>query len=680
MRFWIDVENSAGTVQGDGPITSAAYWRSVRPLDRAGKFAFEMPATDSRTSLVTARRVARCYAVIDGAVTEVGAGIIDVISPRINADGRPMLVVSGPDLLGELRRPTMDDHDGGIFPAFDEVDDAPYDIIHTYVNDKLSSAWDLADEAGSSISSGAAVTNEDIYATFRHDSALNALIAIAQAAKEHFRIGSGRTVEWVNTWNASGFRAVYGAVSPVAVEGRSEIAQIVQIEKIEDSQDIVNRVFLYGTGEADTRLNLLAADTWPDGTAFSGTSPYSRTIGGVLYYVATDTSTGALDTTFNMLQDNASVTTYGPCEMALAFKNIAPLSNTAADVTAAANQLLRAGFNWLSQRSNPQEFYRLRLAGVQGVLKPGTTIPVYARRYVDGTEVINLDETLNILEATVEVGVDGLRTTELVVSTAERYPTDDSTVVAERMAEAVVSQAHQQTGPNSWNEHSVAVMDDANYAAHYTWLGEDIAQVQQILLRFRVEPLRSTVRSVAGSSTGSGAASTSNSGSSAPGGNTGSASGSGTTGPNLSGGDLHSHNFSLPGHTHPSTTDTHQHTIDHTHTFTPGVTATYGLFVESSGNTYGHSGGAATVAQIQNDIDILVGGSDRSASISIETSDSNWFQLDVTEWLVDATTKRPAAASNSIVFQKAAGAAGSKSARITFLLQVRCTIQSIKYS
>ena len=669
MRFWIDIENSAGTVQGDGPIASALYWRVVRRLDRAGEFAFEMPATDSRSALVTARRVARCYAIIDGAVTEVGAGTIDVISTRINDDGQPYLVVSGPDLLGELRRATMDDHSGSVFPTFDEVDDVPYDIIHTYVNDKLSSAWDLADEAGSSIGSGASVTNEDIYATFRHDSTLSALAVVAQATNEHFRIGSGRTVEWVNTWNDSGFRAVYGAVSPVAVESRNEIAQIRRIEKIEDSQDLVNRVFLYGSGEGDTRLSLLAADTWPDGTAFSGSSPYNRTIDGVLYYVTTDTSAGALDTTFNMLQDNASVTTYGPCEMALAFKNIAPISNTAADVTAAANQLLRAGFNWLTQRSGPREFYRLSVIA-QGILKPGTTIPVYARRYVDGSELVNLDATLNILETTVEIDVNGLRTTDLVVSTAERHPTDDATVTAERMAEAVVYQAHQQIGPNSYTENHTAAMDDSNQADFYFWLGEDIAQVQQILLRFRVDELRSTVRSVAGSSTDSGAASTGNSGTASPGTSNQSAD--------------HTHNESgsvtfIQNNSHQHTVNSHSHNIDHTHTFTPNVSTTYGLHVEASASTYGHSGGNASLSQIQNDIDIMVAGSDRSASVSAESA-SGWFKLDVTDWLIDSTTLRPSSADNVISFIKAAAASSGKSAQIQFKLQVRATVQSVNYS
>lgn len=680
MRFWIDIEDSGGTKQGPGPIVTALSWRSVRRLDRAGEFAFEMPATDSRASIVTARRIARCKMIIAGVVTEVGAGIVDSIATRVGDDGLPMLVVSGPDLLGELRWVTMDfgRDPSGFWPTFDTVDDAPFDIIDTWVNDKLS-AWSLADEGGSTIGSGTPVTGTDVYATFRNDSCLNALIQIAQATEEHFRLGTGRVVEWINTWNASGYRAVLGPVSPLAVESRTEIAAITSIERVQDSQDLVNRVFLYGAGEADTRLDLLAADEWPDGGSISGGGPHSRTIGGILYYVAQAVTTSALDSSYNCLQDNASDTTYGANEMALTFGNIAPISNTGADVTAAANQLLRSGWQWLKSRAYPQDFYRLSVAGVQGILKPGTTIPVLARRYVDSVAVLAIDTTLNILETTVEVGIDGLRTTELVVSTTQRHPESDVGVVAERMAEATVRQAHQQMGPNSYTENHIAVMDDTNQADFYFWLGEDIARVQQILLRFRVDPLRSTVRSVAGSSTGSGAASTSNSGGTAPGASSGTAAPAGTTGSNLSAGDPHSHNFTTPSHSHTVTVGSHTHTIDHTHTFTPGVTTTYGLFVQSSANTYGHTAGASSTAQIQADIDIIVAGSDRSASIVAESA-SGWFRLDVTDWLINATTLRPTSAANTISFIKAAAAAAGKSAMIQFKLQVRCTVQSVNYT
>ncbi len=684
MRFWIDVENSAGTRQGSGPITAALNWRSVRRLDRAGEFSFEMPATDSKASLVTARRVVRCKTIINGAVAEVGAGIVDTISTRIGSDGLPMLVVSGPDLLGELRRVVLDYRVTGGFtgPNFSEYDDVPYHLIYLWANAKLASAWALADEAGTAIGSGTPVTATDVYAKFRDESVLAGLITVAQATEEHFRLGTGRTVEWVNSWSDCGVRAVYGAPSPVAVEGQTGIAAIGSIDRVQDSTDIVNRVILYGSGEGYARLDLFAVTTWPDGTALAvGAGPHTRTISGVSYHFAKTTTTSTNDYTNNSLQDNDSETTYGPNEMALAFKNLTPITNTAADVTAAANQLLRAGYQWLKTRSQPQDFYRLSLVGVQAVLKPGTSIVVVARRYVDGVAMVNINTTLYILEATTEVGVDGLRTTDLLVSTTTRQPDSDAGVVVERMTEAVVSQAHQQTGPNSYTENHVAWMDDTTAADFYFWLGEDIAQVTQILLRFRVDPLLSTMRSVADtaiSGPSTGAASVVTTGATTP---TTSSVGTQSVShthtfagsPTNTEGGGHNHTVTMNSHTHGGID--HTHTVAHSHTITP----TYGVHGEASANTYGHTAGAASVAQIQNDIDILVGGSDRSASIVAEST-SGWFKLDVTSWLIDATTKRPSAAANVMTFAKAGGGAAGKSAQIQFKLQVRCTVQAVNYS
>ncbi len=96
IQLTIDVENSAGVRQGEGPITSATGWRQVRNLDRLGSFEFEMPADDPRAALLTQRAVVRAK---QGA-TEVGAGIVDKVEVEV---GDPtMLRVSGNDLGQEL--------------------------------------------------------------------------------------------------------------------------------------------------------------------------------------------------------------------------------------------------------------------------------------------------------------------------------------------------------------------------------------------------------------------------------------------------------------------------------------------------------------------------------------------------------------------------------------------------
>jgi len=657
MRFWIDIENANGDKQGGGPIWSALHWRSVKRLNRAGEFSFEMPATDRRSSLVQSRRVARCYAVIDGVVTEVGAGRIDSISVRVAEDGQPLLVVSGPDLLAELRQVVLDQNSGE-WPEFKGTgeNDIPQQIIDDWVIRKLGNGtWALADKNGISFG-GDPVTDTDIYAKFRHESALAGLIAVAQSAGEHFRLGTGKVVEWVKgEWDGSGIHAVYGALNPVAVEERTEIAQIATIEKITNSRDIVNRVFLYGAGEGHSRLDLSAVSKWPDGEDLAtGDGPY--TMEG--YALVKDATNSTYDYSSNFLEDTISKAEYSPNEMALTFKNISPISNTTADVTNAANQLLRSGFQWLKTRSNPQEFYQLSLRGVQGAVKVGQTLQVTARRYVDGQEAIDIDETLNVLEATTEVAIDGLRTVGLMVSTTDRQPSDDASVLVDSMAEAVVSQAHQQIGPAGWTDNHVEGMDggtdddpSTGAAKFYFWLGPEIVQVQQILLRFRVDALR-TYAKVEMHGLGDG--------------------------PQLD----HRHKVRDPTNW-DSETYTYFDTFNHTH-----ITR-YGIYTGIASDTYGHEyegdppSNLATLTRVNEDLVVLVNGSAVAAE-DIEYAEDTWFSLDVTAALTNEQM-RPGQEKNTIAVQKREedenGFPGEGStAQITFKLQVRCSMQSVNYS
>lgn len=105
MEFWIDVEDASGNKLGEGPITTAMQWQSTPRLDEAGEFSFAMPANDPRSLLLQPKRIVRCWALLDGAVTEIGAGIIDQISVTV---GDPLeMHVSGPDLLQELAERTI---------------------------------------------------------------------------------------------------------------------------------------------------------------------------------------------------------------------------------------------------------------------------------------------------------------------------------------------------------------------------------------------------------------------------------------------------------------------------------------------------------------------------------------------------------------------------------------------
>ena len=97
---WIDVETAAGVPVGDGPIRHVVSWSSTAQLSKAGDFSLTVAAADPRAALLQSKRIVRCWAIIAGAATEIGAGIVDSI--RWTAGGLH-LQATGSDLLAELR-------------------------------------------------------------------------------------------------------------------------------------------------------------------------------------------------------------------------------------------------------------------------------------------------------------------------------------------------------------------------------------------------------------------------------------------------------------------------------------------------------------------------------------------------------------------------------------------------
>jgi hypothetical protein len=109
VKFWVDITDSDGVRYGQGPVITATQWINTARMDRAGVFSFDMPATDRKAADVDNDRYAYCYGVLDGTVTQLGAGIIKQVQLRVDPAQGPMLRVSGEDLLSDLARYTVGD-------------------------------------------------------------------------------------------------------------------------------------------------------------------------------------------------------------------------------------------------------------------------------------------------------------------------------------------------------------------------------------------------------------------------------------------------------------------------------------------------------------------------------------------------------------------------------------------
>jgi len=619
---WVDIEDAAGARLGRGPLRLLSGEVSS-PLSASGEFRFDLPAADPNLSALSEKRVAICrYVDRDGAVQTFGGGVIDKIEFAAGQDGTMTVQISGNDLTRELTYRSV----GALSLA--GVDAAG-------VTDGPEQIMALA-PAGWTIEDGETLTA--LYVGYDGESVLNALSSAGKKIGEHWRLDAGRVIQWLgasSTFVSCGVRAVQQINDVVTAEIVDDIAVISKLEEVRDAADLLTRVIPRGSGNGSAIVTLeLATDTPPAGYTLS--------------------------TSGNYVKRDASETAYGRIERILDFKEIGPLSNTTADIQAAANMLLVASVEHLARYGAPQKFYQLELAGLRQLLQPGTTIRVVYRKLVDNIAVYDLDGTFSILDVRNRIDAGGLHTASFLISTIDRLPASDASLLASQVQEARVLATHQQLGPSAdtltWREE----MDNVKSITLRFWLGDEYTSIQRARLRFQIKPLRSTVKSVTGASGGGSTVSSASGGGSVQ---TSSTVGSiaYNTGDNSQAGDPHHHLFWLIDHSHTVSIPAHTHDVtlpNHSHT----TTMEYGIFEETSGNTLA----------LSNLVIKLNGGSDLRSLVT--DIGNGWYELDITDDLVDAA-RRPSQENNAIEISTAT----AKTARIEAQLTILSVVQAVLY-
>jgi len=615
INYWVDIEDNAGNRFGAGPLRPRTF-TSGSLLSASGEFSFEISSTDPNLSALQEKRVAICrYIASDGTIKMMGGGVIDKINIQISNEGSLVYEVSGNDLSRELTyrsvgRLALESNSAG-------VTNAPGLIMAL-----APTGWTIQN----------GFTQTAVYAGFDGESVLNALIRCGEHIGEHWRLGDGRQVVWLgvaSTFSSSGLRAVQHINDAIAVENADSVAVIISLKEISDAADLVTRIYPRGSGNGSAILTLAAANE---------SAPAGFT----------------LDKANNCLINSTAEALYGRIDREIDFKELGPLSNTALDLQNAASMLLKASLEYLKRHAAPVKFYEVELANVNQVLQPGTTLRIVYRKIIEGVVVYDLDDRYNIIGAEQMIDESGLRTVRVEISTIDRQPVSDADYLAGQMQSARVVSTYPQLGVSvdnlSWRDE----MDKDNAASFRFWLGDEYTSVQRALLRFRIQPLRSTVKSV---SSGGGSSQTSSSGG---GGSQTSSASVGNTDVTYLGSVPGSHLHGAGSHTHNVTIFSHTHLVDvpsHTHN------QVYGIYQESSGNTLALS-----------DLVIkLNGGSDlRGQVVDIG---NGWYALDFTNGLVDDIF-RPAREDNVTVISTATS---GKTARLEAQLTLRGVVQAIAY-
>ena len=310
-RLAVDVYDLAGNRLGAGPIVGILSAEYGQRLDELGDWRLTVNATEQNAEQLVRGREVRIRREGEGLLFR---GIVDVPTITVGALDDRILEVSGLS-VGE-QMVWANTLLGRTFAG---------SSVATVATSLLSgTGW-----TNGTIDSGTLVS-----ARFDGVSVWAALREVAQIQGWHVREDVlNRTIDLGAFGTDSGLviRAIEAPDTDLAV------VPLAGLRIIGDEPGLWNRVIPLGAGEGVNQLTLRWA---------TRTTPYTI-----------KTATGPDGNPYWYLEDTASIAAYGARTIVLPMTEIAPISNSAAEIRNAANALYDVASAWLDYHANPAEFY-----------------------------------------------------------------------------------------------------------------------------------------------------------------------------------------------------------------------------------------------------------------------------------------------------------------------------------
>lgn len=538
--FTVDVLDSAGNVLGQGPVASVLAVEIEQALDEAGKVSVSAPATDPNAlDLLAVERRLRVR-------TMNGFLITSIIRSKATSPGdAPTFTVSGPDLLDELTRLSC-----GRALIYDNV------AVSTVIPDLLSGfspAWSATVDAGLG----------NITCRFDGDTRLGAIQAIRQRLGKHFRRGMvDRTIEFGAFGATKAYRLMNVDAFRVAQESNAGLLLLDTLEVVEDSWSVVNRILPYGAGDGEGQLDLRYCSaaraayvktragknrgddaegngtagattlTVADATGFAAGDPLfigdatdlsadheinqvasvgvgSLTLRGPLQHSYTDQAALAWPEFY--IEDASSQSTYDVVERPLAWKEIAPLTNSDADMAAASDALYDVAYAYLQVYKAALTVYRATVLNPPDFddLFVGDKLYLCYKGAVtrDGVAYSYLDvqnQLFWLLRVKLSLRADGSRLASFDIANLDRPAGGDVDATISAIATGEVWKSYTQAYPCRFENTRYEEMDGSAVPGgpHDVIVPVDIDDsvlyLNKARLRFRTRPLRATATGAGG--------------------------------------------------------------------------------------------------------------------------------------------------------------------------------------
>ncbi len=461
--LWVDVFDAAGQMVGGGPITTVTSATVQRALDGAGSVTISVPLTDERAAaLLTNERQFRVWTGETGETPRLlGRGVVR--KRRITVvDGTLGLSIDGPDTFDLLKRTSV--------------------LLNRQYNSTIGGvAGALAGLAGWSAVVDPVVAALPVYSRFDGVSILKALQKLASEKGVHLRLGLAQNqIEMGAFGTDTGITIVGGqALSERAYTSGVLIAQ--RVESTADSEAIFNWLLPVGSGEGKAMLTLEHATR-------SGVYAIQTTIGpdgATLYYLA----------------DAASIAAFGQIQAVKAFKEIAPLSNSEADIVNAANGLYDAAAAALERAAVRRDSYKVTVRLADTTIRPGDKVRLNYRGVVDRDgepytfiDVNGLFWVLDVFER-YDLSAGSV---DLNLATVDTRAQDAAAVVMAAIESITLRKISVQPYPNRTVFPRFEEIDSTHDVIVPIMISDATLYLNRALVTIKTRPLRSTVIAAAG--------------------------------------------------------------------------------------------------------------------------------------------------------------------------------------
>jgi len=319
---------------------------------------------------------------------------------------------------------------------------------------------------------------------FQGESFLRALDVVRQYVRGYFRRQGDLEIRF------GGFNATTPTVrlmSPALAFAESgDYASITALRRERHGTGVVNKVFSFGAGVGETVVDLsYSTRTTPYTIQSSG---YFS--GGLVYY----------------LSDAASLAAYGTSDRVLSFTEVRPITNSAADLTNAANAVYDLSAAYLQKYKDPFDVYSLSCINLPLTAKVGDLVRVDFHGIAElesGTVAwLTLDnQRFFITEITRDFGESGNPTAQLTVSSNGEEIVGTTEVFTSLMADVGSLKLRTQPTMTYYTKSSPTLPIDPTRPVDMTfYIGSEMLAINEMKVEFTLMPLRSFTN-VTGAST-----------------------------------------------------------------------------------------------------------------------------------------------------------------------------------